>query len=286
MEGKGTKNKDTKGKAKKPQGKKSVAIRVLNIVVDVLVVFILIISVLILTMVLSSKGEGGVPNVFGKAPISVLSHSMEGDKDGDFSKGDLLLCDVVGDKEKAEYKVGDIVTFKLKGVDLNDPPDGEDDYVTHRIYKVNKDGTYQTKGDNNDYYDQDPKRTNWPNVSKMDIVATYSGSKIGGMGDFLGFLQTSEGFFWIILLPMIIFFLYQAVRVVINIVAYNKEKTLKKAQEMIEKSDLSEEQKQKAIEEYLAQQAAKEATAEAEKAEPEAEPQKAEPEEAEEKAEE
>ncbi|MBQ7504463.1 MAG: signal peptidase I [Ruminococcus sp.] len=235
---------------------KSKLTKVLNVIVDVLVVCILIISVLILTMVLGTKGDDGVPSVFGKAPISVLSDSMKGDKDDDFSKGDLLLCDVVENKAEAEYKVGDVVTFKLRGIDID--KDEQDDFVTHRIYKVNKDGTFQTKGDANSTYDQDPKANAWQDVSKMDIVATYHGSKIGGLGDFIAYLQTSLGFFLIILLPMIIFFLYQAVRVVINIVAYNKEKTLKKAQEMIQNADLSEEQKQKAIEEYLAQQEKKE----------------------------
>ena len=231
--------------------------KILNIIVDVLVVFILIISVLILTMVLTTKGDAGVPNVFGKAPITVLSDSMKGDKDDCFEKGDLLLCDVVDNPAAKEYKVGDVVTFKLKGVDIDE--DGQDDFVTHRIYKVNKDGTYQTKGDANTTYDQDSNANAWNNVNPVNIVAKYNGSKIGGLGNFIAYLQTSMGFFLVILLPMIIFFLYQAVRVVINIVAYSKEKTLKKAQDMINNADLTEEQKQKAIEEYLAQQAQAEA---------------------------
>ena len=230
--------------------------KILNIIVDVLVVFILIISVLILTMVLTTKGDAGVPNVFGKAPITVLSDSMKGDKADDFEKGDLLLCDVVDKDADNEYKVGDVVTFKLDGIDINE--DGQDDFVTHRIYKANKDGSFQTKGDANTTYDQDVNANAWPNVNEADIVATYHGSKISGLGNFIAYLQTSLGFFLIVLLPMIIFFIYQAVRVVINIIAYNKEKTLKKAQEMIENADLTEEQKQRAIEEYLAQQNAKE----------------------------
>ena len=235
---------------------KSKFVKVLNIIVDILVVCILIISVLILTIVLTTKGDEGVPNVFGKAPISVLSDSMKGDKADDFEKGDLLLCDVVDKSATPKYKVGDVVTFKLAGVDID--KDEQDDFVTHRIYKVNKDGTYQTKGDANATYDQDPKSNAWPDVNAANIVAIYNGSKIGGLGNFIAYLQTSLGFFLVILLPMILFFLYQAIRVVINIVAYNKEKTLKKAQQMIENADLSEEQKKKAIEEYLAQQEEKE----------------------------
>lgn len=231
-------------------------IKILNIIVDILVVCVLIVSVLILTMVLTSQGDQGVPNVFGKAPISVLSDSMKGDKADDFQKGDLIICDVVDKDAKTSYKVGDVVTFKLPGVDID--KDGIEDYITHRIYKVNKDGSYLTKGDANLSYDQDTKGSSWPDLSDNNIFAVYHGTKIGGLGDFIAYLQTGMGFFLIVLLPMIIFFIYQAVRVVINVIAYNKEKSIKKAQEMIQNADLTEEQKKKAIEEYLAQQAAQE----------------------------
>ena len=172
----------------------------------------------------------------------------------------------IAENAKAEYKEGDVVTFRLNGVDID--KDGQDDLVTHRIYKVNKDGTYLTKGDANLSYDQDPKGSSvWPNVASSNIVAVYHGTKIGGLGSFIGYLQTGTGFFLVILLPMIIFFLYQAVRVVMNVIAYNKEKAMAKAQAMINSSDLTEEQKQKAIAEYLAAQKAAEEAPTEEKAE-------------------
>jgi signal peptidase len=85
-------------------------------------------------------------------------------------------------------------------------------------------------------------------------LAVYHGQKISGLGGVINYLQTPMGFFLVILLPMIIFFLYQAVRVVINAMAYSKEKGMQKAQEMIANAGLTEEQKQKAIAEYLAAQ--------------------------------
>lgn len=224
--------------------------KILHIVVDVLIVAILIISILILTLALTARGNEEVPTIFGKAPIGVLSDSMKGDKEDDFNKGDLIICDIVDDKVGTEYKVGDVVTF---AADING--DGERDYVTHRLYKQNKDGTFQTKGDNNDTYDQDPhNEVVFPDLKKIDILAVYHGQKISGLGGVLNYLQTPMGFFLCVLLPMIIFFLYQAVRVVINAMAYSKEKGMAKAQEMIANADLTEEQKAKAIAEYLAAQ--------------------------------
>ncbi|MCH5303695.1 MAG: signal peptidase I [Ruminococcus sp.] len=225
--------------------------KILNIAVDILVVAILIVSVLVLTIVLTAQGEGGVPSVLGKAPISVVTNSMHGDAPDSFNEGDLLLCDIVDHSVKNDFEVGDIVTFKQ---DING--DGVEEYVTHRIYKE-KDGVYYTKGDNNPTYDQDPNgNVVFKTFIDIDFVARYTGTKIAGFGYVMSYLQTPTGFFLCVLLPMILFFLYQAVRVVINLIAYNKEKALIQAQEAISSSGLTEEQKAKAIAEYLAAQQA------------------------------
>ena len=237
--------------------------KILNVAVDVLIILVLIVSAFTLISVFSTtKGGEGVPNLFGKAPISVLTDSMKGDKPDNFNKGDLLLCDVVDEKANNTYKVGDIVTFRQ---DIDQ--DEKTDLVTHRIYKINEDGSYQTKGDNNLTYDQDPKATvMFSDIYSEDILATYHGAKISGMGTALDFIRSPIGFFVCILLPMIIFFIYQAVRVIANAMAYSKEKGRLQAEEAIANSDLTEEQKQQAIAEYLASQKAeveKKAAAEA-----------------------
>ena len=220
---------------------KKKVIKILNIVVDVVVIMILILSVLVLTVSLSSNSEG-VPDIFGKAPMRVLSDSME----PELHVNDLLICDTVTDPN-AEYSVGEIVTFQQE---IN----GNLELNTHRIVEiVNRDGEpykakdgekyYRTKGDNNANPDELLKTSD-------EIKAVYHGVKI----PWVGYLKTQEGFFFFVLLPMIIFFLYEAVRVVINIVAYSKEKAILQAQEVINSADLTEEQKKRAIEEYLAAQ--------------------------------
>lgn len=223
--------------------------KVLNIVITILIVCVLIVSILMAAVALTSK-DTGVPNVLGKATISVLTDSMTGEDALCFNAGDMIICDVVSDKETATYKVGDVVTFQF---DIDN--DGVTDLVTHRIHKVNKDGTYQTKGDNNSTYDQNENNeVVFSNISNFDIVATYHGVKIPGIGNFFAYIRTPMGFFLCVLLPMILFFLYEAVRVVINIIAYNKEKAIENAQAIVDSSVLTEEQKKRAIEEYLAAQ--------------------------------
>ena len=228
--------------------------KIFNVVIDILIILVLIISVFTLISVFATTKDGkGVPNLFGKAPISVLTDSIAGDKEDNFNKGDLLICDVVKDGEKKTFEVGDIVTFRQ---DVNN--DGNLDLVTHRLYQKQADGSFFTKGDANSSYDQTPANaTVFGNLYPDDILAVYHGSKIPGVGNFVDFIRSPLGFFICILLPMIIFFIYQAIRVIINAMAYCKEKGRLQAQEAINNSELTEEQKAKAIAEYLAQQKGK-----------------------------
>lgn len=212
--------------------------RIFNILVDVIIVLILVVSILIVALSLTSKSSG-VPNILGIAPLSVQSNSME----DTFSTGDLLLSQVTNDPGET-YEVGDIVTFPIE---IN----GESVLNTHRIVEVIEDDSityYKTQGDN--------KNTNpEPDIdlqSASTIVAKYTGTKFSGLGNVLSFIRTQLGFFLCVLLPMIIFFVYEAIRVVMNIIAYNNEKALNAAKETVQNSELTEEQKKKAIEEYLA----------------------------------
>ena len=102
---------------------KKVIKRIVNIVIDIIVVLILAVSALIVTLSLTSKSSG-VPNIFGVAPLSVLTGSME----DTINTGDLIFCEVTDDPSY-EYKKGDIVTF-YKNIN------GNSELNTHRIVEV------------------------------------------------------------------------------------------------------------------------------------------------------
>lgn len=217
---------------------KSKVAKIINTIVDVIVVLILIVSILIVVLSLTTKSQG-VPNLFGYAPMSVESYSME----PTINKGDLIIAKVTKDMDY-EYKVGDIVTFPIE-------IQGVQTFNTHRIIEVIPDDGityYKTQGDNKDtnpIADEDMQTSD-------SIVAVYTGAKIPAIGNFFGFIRTQLGFFLCVLLPMILFFVYEAIRVIMNLLAYNKEKTLAEAQKAVQSAELTEEQKQRAIEEYLA----------------------------------
>ena len=211
---------------------KKVLKKIINVIIDIVVILVLVVSILIVTLSLTSKSSG-VPNIFGIAPLSVQTDSME----DTINVGDLIFSDVTNDPSY-EYQKGDIVTFPIT-------VNGESVLNTHRIVEVVKDDNityYRTQGDN--------KKTNPEPDEELQtsssIVAKYTGTKIGG------FIRTQLGFFLCVLLPMIIFFVYEAVRVVLNLLAYNKEKTLEEAKLAVDSAELTEEQKKRAIEEYLA----------------------------------
>lgn len=211
--------------------------RIVNVFVDILVVLILIVSILVVMLSLTSKSSG-VPNIFGIAPLSVQTESMKGTVD----PGDLIFCTLTEIDD--EFQKDDIVTFPIE---LN----GEKVLNTHRIVEVVKDQNityYKTQGDNKETNPEPDKDLQ----TASTIVAKYTGTKIPGLGNVLSFIRTQLGFFLCILLPMILFFIYEAARVIMNLLAYNKEKAFEEAQAVVNNSELTEEQKQKAIEEYLA----------------------------------
>lgn len=211
--------------------------RIVNVFVDILVVLILIVSILVVMLSLTSKSSG-VPNIFGIAPLSVQTESMKGTVD----PGDLIFCTLTEIDD--EFQKDDIVTFPIE---LN----GEKVLNTHRIVEVVKDQNityYKTQGDNKETNPEPDKDLQ----TASTIVAKYTGTKIPGLGNVLSFIRTQLGFFLCILFPMILFFIYEGIRVIINLLAYNKEKAIEEAKETLNNSELTEEQKQKAIEEYLA----------------------------------
>ncbi len=202
-----------------------------NIIINVLIVMVLIVSLLIAVMSLTSKANNGVSVVFGHTVENIITDSMKGgSKDfegGDFEKGDVILGKFTDYDFDAEYKVGDIVTYRG---DLDGNRDTIEN-ICHRIievsdYKGSK--CYRTKGDNNDIADQDEGEYD-SYIRSADIGSVfysdgYHGKIIKGLGNVLTFLQTKFGFFICVLLPMIIFFMYALVRVVFNAAYYRKAK--------------------------------------------------------------
>lgn len=230
---------------------------VLSVIGNTLLWVFLIFSMLLTIMVFSAQNSpDGIPSIFGKSLLTVATDSMK----PTFSSGDLIIMEKLEQNQVADLQVGDIITYRAP-VDMNG--DGfTGDINTHRILEVDSEKQeFVTKGDNNALADNvgDYSHT----VSYHAVVGQYNGVKIPGLGRVLAFLRTSMGFFLCVVLPLILFFLYELYNFISVIVT---EKMKKKTEEAVAAAAAAapaaptideEEIKRRAIEEYLAQQAAK-----------------------------
>lgn len=241
--------------------------KILNIVIDIFIVLVVVISAIIAAVSITTR-DSGVANLFGYVPFSVQSNSMS----PVFETGDLIVGNLVKKEDRIvkNFHEGDIVTFWTSTEDANGVL--VEFLNTHRIIEIQDRGgatVFITKGDNNSLEDSDF-------VAPENIVAKWSsenqddGILIKKVGSVLDFLRKPSGFFIAVVIPMIIFFIYELVRFITNFMSYNKQKSkeaaLEAAKELMgdsssDSSGLSEEQKAQAILEFLEKQKAEQADA-------------------------
>ena len=261
--------------------------KILSIAINSLIWLFVIFSLLITILVFTAQGsKDGVPSIFGKSLITISTDSMKPVYDA----GDLVFMQKLDSEEKFELSKDTIITFRAP-IDIDN--DGiKGDINTHRIDQVvYKDGTeevnyYITKGDYNPGHDNEGDEPY--TVAPADVIGVCTeDGKLGGVGNVITFLRSSLGFFLCIVLPLILFFLFElyhfislivsekAKKAAANAAPIDEEEIKKRAvEEYLAKQKNEEEIKKRAIEEYLAAQKASESPAEdkAEPAQTEAEP--------------
>lgn len=205
---------------------------ILNTVINILIVAVLVISILVAALALTSKSSG-ISTIFGHTIQVIVSDSMAGGSDeyagGDITSGDVIIGKATGFEFEHTYQVGDIVTYfgVLDGYEAQGKQ-----LICHRIVDVaTRDGNtvYQTQGDNRDMCPVPDQADVDEYIYSYDIGSVYyskdyEGIRLKGVGKFYEFINSQLGFFLCILLPMIFFFLYVLIKVVINWVEYKKAK--------------------------------------------------------------
>ena len=188
--------------------------RVGTIVVSILLWVIILVAALYAFTTMATRDEQNVSSLLGYTPMVVQSDSMA----PTFEKGDLIFihkCDT------SKLKEGDIITFHTI-------IDNEYALNTHRIQKIESNGearTFTTIGDNNDgIADQHM-------ISDGDIVGKYVGH-IAKAGTLMDFLSSSTGFLIIIVLPMLLFFIYQVYNLIMISVRLKKAMAVETAKEI------------------------------------------------------
>ena len=209
--------------------------KILYIIATSFIVLLVLVAALVTILSLNSK-EDDVPSIFGYTAFSIQSDSME----NEIMTGDFILgkkCD------PKELKERDIISFFT----VNN--EGQIFINTHRIIGIEEtsDGRiFTTQGDNED--EPDLRK-----VYEGDIVSKYSGFRIPLLGYILTFLTTQLGFFLCIVLPVLLYTVWQVYKFVVVLMNNQKVKLMEEV-----KGQTSEEEKQAIIAEYLAQQKLKE----------------------------
>lgn len=217
--------------------------KTIKIVVDVLLWIFLAFSLLMTILAFTAQASSaGFPKLGSNCLLTVQSDSMA--EPGGFYKGDLIIGKTLTDEQKQNLQVGDVVTYYM---DLT-PSDGIDnkELNTHRIVRVDTDANgsviYYTKGDHNSLEDGEPIRWN-------AVEAIWTGTRIAGIGAVIGFLQSPTGFLICVVIPLLLFFLYELYVLIFTVIQIRN-----KGKRQITAAD-EELIKQRAIEEYLRQQA-------------------------------
>lgn len=216
--------------------------KTINRVINILLVVVIALAAVCTFVSFVSSSGNGVPNILGVQLLSIQTDSMY----PELKAGDLAIDGPV--KDASKLRPGEIITYWTV-------IDGERVLNTHRIVNIFDGGDYlifETKGDNNTSVDP-------LTVHESEIIGKYK-FHIGGLGKAFDYLQTPTGFFLVVLLPVLLFFIFNLVQFFRALFEYQGVK-----------NRIKFEQERGATEELIAQQMQETAKLEADRAKIEAE---------------
>lgn len=186
--------------------------KAVSIFLSVVLWAVILMAALFTFVTMATRDSANVANIAGYTPMTVQSDSMA----PTFYSGDMII---VKSCDTSKLEVGDIICFHTiiqNQYALN----------THRIVDIQEQGgvrSYTTKGDNNAISDQHI-------ISDGDIVGKYMG-KVSKLGKAMDFLGSSVGFLLVIVLPLLIFFIYQVYHLIMVSINLKKATALEAAEE-------------------------------------------------------
>ena len=186
--------------------------RGITIVISIILWAVILLAALFAFTTLATRDQNSVASLAGFTPMIVETDSMA----PTFCAGDLIF---IKKCEPASLKEGDIITFHTII---------QNEYAlnTHRIDSISEENgmrSYTTKGDNNEIADMHV-------IADGDIVGKYIG-KVQGLGKVMDFLSGSVGFLLVIVLPLLLFFIYQIYNLVIVSINLKKAVAVEEAKE-------------------------------------------------------
>lgn len=269
-------------KERTPQQQK--AMTILNWVATAVCIVVIVFALVVAIFTIAGTTNDDHLMRFGdKIYLNVASDSME----PTFSTSDVIIANAFNyEKQLAELKVGQVVTFKTT---VRSGGNTYEVFNTHRIVRINfeENGTtvrnFTTRGDNSKSADKDNSKLSWKDaiaqntlgltetVAPSNIVATWgsvdadgnftSGKMLKGVGGFSNWIQDTANFgaqqktrfFCVVVLPLILLFVIYAFILVRTLVIAKLENQRKvQAEQVITVDSLSDEEKRRLAQEYLA----------------------------------
>ena len=228
-----------------------------SILISILLWAVILLAALFAFTTLATKDSSHVASLAGYTPLSVVSDSMA----PTFNAGDLII---IRSCDPATLQEGDIITFHTI---INN----EFALNTHRIAEIDDQGgarSYVTKGDNNEIADVHM-------ITDGDIVGKFV-TRLPKFGRVVEFLSSSTGFLLVIVLPLLIFFIYQVYHLVTVSIDLKKALAVENLQQGGQAEDILAAAAQAKEEAEKAKAEAEAALAEAKRLKEEAEKQKTE----------
>ena len=184
-----------------------------TIVISVLLWIVILVAALYAFTTMATRDNQNVSSLLGYTPLVVKTNSMS----PTFDAGDLIFikkCD------PDTLKEGDIICFHTI-------IDNEYALNTHRIEKIDESNgvrSYTTMGDNNNGV------ADRHIISNGDIVGKYTGH-LKKAGKVMDFLSSSTGFLIVIVIPMLLFFIYQVYNLIMISIRLKKAVAVEAAKE-------------------------------------------------------
>ena len=198
--------------------------KIVMVALSIILWAVILLAALFAFTTLATRDSAKVASLAGYTPMVVKSDSMA----PTFKAGDLI---VIRKCDPAKLEEGDIITFHT--IIMN-----EYALNTHRIVKIDEQNgyrSYTTMGDNNNGI------ADTHIISDGDIVGQYVG-KVSGLGRVMDFMSSSVGFLLLIVLPMLLFFIYQVYHLIMVSINLKRAIAVENAAAQVAGSDNTEDE--------------------------------------------
>lgn len=206
-----------------------------NIVICIFLVFAVFATVIVFSAIGS---EDGYPKLFGKLLIPVNTEKAA----ADIQQGDLLITDAEEGFTANDIKADDVIVFTS-----GSPSEGKGSVFIDTVKEILKeeDGSLTYKFNRVEPVTAVISKNG--GLRGIRIIAVYDGVKVSGFGYALSFLITPTGYIAVVIIPLVLFFLFELFNYFVTVLGVSMRPRGISAEE-------EEEIKRRAVEEYIENQ--------------------------------